>query len=83
MNVLPKFSVERPTVVITFVLLFVMWGCVSFLTMPRREDPEFTLKICVVATQWPGASAEQVEELIVNEMKCPTWLQQWIAHKLA
>lgn len=69
MRRLPEFAVARPTVVITFVLLFVAWGCVSFLTMPRREDPEFTLKICVVATQWPGASAEQIEELITDPLE--------------
>ncbi len=69
MRRLPEFAVQRPTVVVTFVLLFVAWGCVSFMTMPRREDPEFTLKICVVATQWPGATAEQIEELITDPLE--------------
>ena len=66
MNRLPAFAVARPTVVIAFVMIFVGWGIYSSFSMPRREDPEFTLKICVVATRWPGASAEKVEELITD-----------------
>lgn len=69
MRGLPEFAVRRPTVVITFVLLTVIWGCTSFFTMPRREDPEFTIKVCVVYTPWEGASAEQVEELITDPLE--------------
>lgn len=69
MNRLPAFAVARPTVVIAFVMIFVGWGIYSSFSMPRREDPEFTLKICVVATRWPGASAEKVEELITDPLE--------------
>jgi multidrug efflux pump subunit AcrB len=69
MNRLPAFAVARPTIVIAFVMIFVAWGIFSAFSMPRREDPEFTLKICVVATRWPGASAEKVEELITDPLE--------------
>jgi len=69
MNRLPSFAVARPTIVIAFVLIFVCWGIVSALTMPRREDPEFTLKICVVTARWPGASAEKMEELVTDPLE--------------
>lgn len=69
MNALPEFAVKRPVVVIALVLISVAWGIISFLTMPRREDPEFTIKVCVVSTQWAGASAEKVEELITDPLE--------------
>lgn len=69
MNRLPEFAVARPTVVVTFVVLMVFGGLFNFLTMPRREDPEFTLKVCVVTTRWPGASAEQVERHITDPLE--------------
>ena len=69
MNRLPVFAVTRSTVVIAFVLMFVCWGIFSAFTMPRREDPEFTLKIAVVGTRWPGASAEKVEELVTDPLE--------------
>ncbi len=69
MRRLPEFAVRRPTVVIAFVLILVALGCINFLTMPRREDPEFTLKVAVVSTAWPGASAEQMEELVTDPLE--------------
>jgi len=69
MNRLPEFAVAKPTIVVTFVILLVLGGVLSFFTMPRREDPEFTLKICVVSTRWDGASAEQVERLISDPLE--------------
>ncbi|WP_166831894.1 efflux RND transporter permease subunit [Thalassoroseus pseudoceratinae] len=69
MRDLPEFAVRRPTITITLVMLLVVWGGVSFLTMPRREDPEFTLKIAVVTTRWQGASAEQIEKLVTDPLE--------------
>uniref|UniRef100_UPI0035631307 efflux RND transporter permease subunit n=1 Tax=Stieleria sp. TaxID=2795976 RepID=UPI0035631307 len=69
MRGLPEFAVRRPTITITLVLLLVAWGSVSFITMPRREDPEFTLKIAVVTTRWQGASAEQIEKLVTDPLE--------------
>lgn len=69
MNFLPEFAIKRPTVVVSLVLMTVVWGLVSFMTMPRREDPEFTIKVCVVSTRWTGASAQKVEELVTDPLE--------------
>ncbi|MEM8735653.1 MAG: efflux RND transporter permease subunit, partial [Planctomycetota bacterium] len=69
MNRLPEFAVAKPTIVITFVVLAVFGGIYNFLTMPRREDPEFTLKVCVITTRWSGASAEQVERHVTDPLE--------------
>lgn len=69
MNILPEFAIRYRTIVFTVVGLLVIWGIVSFQTMPRREDPEFTIMTCVVTTPWPGVSAEKVEELITDPLE--------------
>ena len=58
----------RP-VVLTMVALLTIWGAVTFVTMPRREDPEFTIRSCVVSTQWPGAPTVKVEELVTDKIE--------------
>ena len=58
----------RP-VVLTFVALLTLWGALTFVTMPRREDPEFTIRTCVVSTQWPGAPTVKVEELVTDKLE--------------
>jgi multidrug efflux pump subunit AcrB len=69
MNSLPDFAIRHRTIVITIVILLVIWGVFSFLTMPRREDPEFTIMTCVVTTRWDGASAEKVEQLVTDPLE--------------
>ena len=66
---LGKLSLDYRTVVVTFVLLITVWGAITFVTMPRREDPQFTIRTCVVSTAWPGAPAIKVEELITDKIE--------------
>ncbi|QEG22670.1 efflux RND transporter permease subunit [Mariniblastus fucicola] len=64
-----KLSMQYRTVVITVIALLTVWGSITFMTMPRREDPQFTIRTCVVATAWPGAPAIKVEELITDKIE--------------
>lgn len=66
---LPQFAIRHRPVVVTFAGLLMLWGTVSFFTMPRREDPEYTVRTCAVITQWPGAPAQKVEELITDKLE--------------
>ena len=58
----------RP-IVVTFTVLTMIWGTITFLTMPRREDPEYTVRTCAVITSWPGAPASKVEELVTDKLE--------------
>ena len=58
----------RP-ITVTLVFLLILWGVASVMTMPRREDPEYTVRTCAVVTSWPGAPAEKVEELITDKLE--------------
>lgn len=60
---LSALSMKYRTVVLTFVFMLMMWGIISVMTMPRREDPEYTVRVCAVTTAWPGAPTVKVEEL--------------------
>ena len=64
-----KFSVENPH--ITWVLLIgtVIWGIYGYMNMPQRKDPDIPVKMALVETHWPGASAERVEELVTKNIE--------------
>ena len=68
MNLAAMAMRYRP-VVITLVTLLTLWGCWTYITIPRREDPEFTIRRCVVVTPWPGASALKLEELVTDKLE--------------
>lgn len=66
---LSALAMKYRTVVLTFVTMLTLWGIYTYQTMPRREDPEFTIRTCVVQTVWPGAPAIEVEELITDKIE--------------
>ncbi|MCM2373748.1 efflux RND transporter permease subunit [Aporhodopirellula aestuarii] len=66
---LPAAAVKYRTIVASLSLLAMVWGAITFVTIPRREDPQFTIRVCVVSTSWPGAPAETVEELITDKIE--------------
>lgn len=69
MSMLPELSMRYKTIVITLVTMLSLLGIVSFQTMPRREDPEFTIMTCVVETRWEGVSAERIEQLVTDPLE--------------
>lgn len=54
--------------ILTLVLILV-WGLTSFLSLPRLEDPELTVRNATVTTIFPGASAERVEALVTEKIE--------------
>jgi multidrug efflux pump subunit AcrB len=66
---LAAWAMRYKPIVLTAVVLLMGWGTVSYFTMPRREDPEYTVRTCVITTYWPGAPAEKVEELITDPLE--------------
>ncbi len=66
---LAGFAVKYRPIVISLVLVLMVYGAISFMTMPRREDPPFTIRVCVISTRWPGAPAEKVEELVTDKIE--------------
>src|SRR5712691_2525740 len=44
-------------------------GVGSYLRLGQAEDPDFTFKLMVVRTTWPGASAEEVERQLTDKIE--------------
>ncbi len=57
-----EYSIRHKVVSWLFTLILLIGGVVSFTRLGQLEDPEFTLKIAMVVTNYAGASPRQVEE---------------------
>jgi multidrug efflux pump subunit AcrB len=81
---LAAIAIEKKTVsYFTFFLIFIA-GIASFFSLGQLEDPDFTIKTASVMTQYPGASADEVElevtdriELAIQQMKQLDYLESW------
>ncbi len=56
-------------VVLTFLLILVAYGLISFFTMPRQEFPDFTIRQGLVVGVMPGATSEEVEERLAKPVE--------------
>ncbi|MEA3278435.1 MAG: efflux RND transporter permease subunit, partial [Pseudomonadota bacterium] len=66
---LPGYALAHRSVVLAFVAVLLAVGTFNFATMPRREDPEITIRDALIITPWPGAPASRVEELITDPIE--------------
>ncbi len=54
--------------ILTLVMIL-LWGASSFLSLPRLEDPELTARNATVTTLFPGASPQRIETLITDPIE--------------
>ena len=66
---LSEWALAHQQLVLYFIVAFLVSGVIAYGQLGQAEDPDFTLKIVVVSTLWPGASAEEVELQITNKLK--------------
>jgi heavy metal efflux system protein len=61
---LVDFALENRFLVVAMAILLFLWGAVSFHQLPVEAYPDVANNYCDVITQWPGISAEQVEQQV-------------------
>ena len=66
---LTDFALRNRTLITVLTVVTVYAGMKSFMGLPRLEDPEFTIKEALVITQYPGATAYEVEEEVSDELE--------------
>lgn len=66
---LPDYALSHRVVVIVSVLVLCLWGALSFQASPRRETPEFTMRVAVITTVWDGATVETIEQLVAEPLE--------------
>ncbi len=66
---LTQFAIEKKTLTQFVVVLLVVGGLLSYATLGRLEDPDFTVKTGVIFTAYPGASPQQVELEVTDRIE--------------
>jgi len=58
------FALENRFLVVAVALLLFVWGAVSFHQLPVEAYPDVADNYVEIITQWPGISAEQIEQQV-------------------
>ena len=61
---LVDFSLENRFLILAATVLLFAWGAISFHQLPVEAYPDVADNYVEIVTQWPGISAEQIEQQI-------------------
>jgi cobalt-zinc-cadmium resistance protein CzcA len=61
---LVDFSLENRFLILAVALLLLIWGAISFHQLPVEAYPDVANNYVEIITQWPGISAEQIEQQV-------------------
>ena len=68
------FAMQNRLITVIVILAALAGGWAAYDSMPRFEDPEFTIRTAVVVTQYPGATPTEVANEITDPLE--TAIQQ-------
>lgn len=69
MHRITEFAIKNARVTILLLIIIVIIGIQTFVTMPSQEDPEVTIRTAQVSVYFPGMSADKIENLIAKPVE--------------
>src|SRR5580704_15449970 len=64
-----RYFVEHRQIAWAALLGVIGWGVYGYFSMPQRKDPEIPVRVAVAACEWPGATAQEVEQLVTRPIE--------------
>ncbi|MBZ0190845.1 MAG: efflux RND transporter permease subunit [Candidatus Kuenenia stuttgartiensis] len=69
MDKLTRFTISHARFSCLLIVAILLGGLAIFVSQPRQEDPEITLRSAQVITSFPGLSPERIEQLITSPIE--------------
>ena len=66
---LSAWSLRHRSLIGFLMVLLLAAGAMSYMQLGRAEDPDFTFKVMIVRTNWPGATAREVEQQVTDKIE--------------
>jgi multidrug efflux pump len=75
---LSAWSLAHQQMVLFLIIVLMVAGAISYVNLGRAEDPDFTFKVMVVRTLWPGATAQEVERELTERIEKKLQETPWV-----
>jgi multidrug efflux pump len=66
---LSDWTLHHRTLVGYLLFAIAVMGIFAYGKLSQAEDPPFTFKAMLIRTQWPGATARQVEQQLTDKIE--------------
>lgn len=64
-----RIAIRNDRVTLTILAVVLIAGVISYLSLPRNEDPGFIIRTAQIVTMFPGASPERMEQLVTDKLE--------------
>jgi len=66
---LTAFALKNNVTVLVIVTLLAITGIQTYFSLPKQQDPGFTIRSVVISTPFPGANPKRVEQLVTDPIE--------------
>src|ERR1700751_2774116 len=66
---LSALAVRERSITLFLIIVIAVAGAYAFLKLGRAEDPPFTIKVLTVTAAWPGATAQEMQDLVAEPLE--------------
>src|SRR6201995_2298401 len=66
---LSALAVRERSVTLFLIIIIAVAGAYAFEKLGRAEDPSFTIKVLTVTAAWPGATAQEMQDLVAEPLE--------------
>lgn len=66
---LSALAVRERAITLFMIILISISGVMAFFKLGRAEDPSFTIKVMTIITAWPGATAQEMQDQVVEKIE--------------
>ncbi|QCZ93281.1 efflux RND transporter permease subunit [Salinimonas iocasae] len=63
------YSIKNPLTIWLLMVTFLIGGIFAVIEIGKLEDPAFAIKQAIITTNYPGATAEEVEEEVTEQLE--------------
>ena len=75
---LSAWALTHQQMVMYLIIVLMSAGVISYFSLGRAEDPDFTFKVMAVRTLWPGATALEVENEVTERIEKKLQGTPWV-----
>jgi multidrug efflux pump subunit AcrB len=77
---LSALAIREGSITLFLIVALALIGVFSYLSLGRAEDPPFTVKSLTVIAAWPGATAQEMQDLVADPLEKRLQELQWYEH---
>jgi multidrug efflux pump subunit AcrB len=71
------FAVRERAITLFLLAALLLAGAIAFSKLGRAEDPSFVVKVMTVSAAWPGATAQEMQDLVAEPLEKRLQELQW------